>query len=126
MRLLIRLIRIYTPFICTIVALVNGVLFIGGMPKLPVIYFFATLTGNSVFVDLYMLATSMRMCIWYRLNLLCLLFIQISGMVYNYFDIDNSLYLWVVTLSAAMGVVFFLVFRLGYTVTRSFGCIRRR
>lgn len=126
MRLLIRLIRIYTPFICTIMALVNGVLFIGGMPKLPVIYFFATLTGNSVFVDLYMLVTSMRMCIWYRLNLLCLLFIQISGMVYNYFDIDTSLYLWVVTLSAAMGVVFFLMFRLGYTVTRSFGCIRRR
>jgi hypothetical protein len=63
MRLLIRLIRIYTPFICTLMALVNGVLFMRGITELPAIYLMATLTGNSVLVDLYMFATSMRMCI---------------------------------------------------------------
>ena len=35
MRLLIRLIRIYTPFICTVMALLNGVLFMGGVTELP-------------------------------------------------------------------------------------------
>lgn len=126
MRLLIRFIRIYTPFICTVMALLNGVLFMGGVTELPAINLMATLTGNSVLVDLYMFATSMRMCIWYKLNLLCLLLIQISGLLYNYYDIDTSLYLWIVVLSAAMGIVFFLIFRIFYNVTLLFGCNRRR
>lgn len=126
MRLLIRFIRIYTPFICTVMALLNGVLFMRGVTELPAIYLMATLAGNSVLVDLYMFATSMRMCIWYKLNLLCLLLIQICGLLYNYYDIDTSLYLWAVVLLAAMGVIFFLIFRIFYNVTRLFGCNRRR
>ena len=126
MRLLIRLIRIYTPFICTLMALVNGVLFMRGITELPAIYLMATLTGNSVLVDLYMFATSMRMCIWYKLNLLCLLLIQISGLMYNYYNLDTSLYLRVTVLFAAIGIVFFLIFRIFYNVTRLFGCSRRR
>lgn len=125
MRFLIRFIRIYTPFICTVMALVNGVLFMRGVTELPAVYLMATLTGNSVLVDLYMFATSMRMCIWYKLNLLCLLLIQICGLLYNYYDIDTSLYLWAVVLLAAMGVLFFLIFRVLYNVTRLFGCNRR-
>lgn len=120
-----RFIRIYTPFICTVMALVNGVLFIRGVEELPAIYLFATLTGNSVLVDLYIFVTSLRMCIWYKLNLLCLVLIQISGLLYNCLDIDTSLYLWIVVLLAAIGIVFFLVFRIFYRVTRLFGCNRR-
>lgn len=107
-------------------ALVNGVLFMRGITELPAIYLMATLTGNSVLVDLYMFATSMRMCIWYKLNLLCLLLIQISGLMYNYYNLDTSLYLWVTVLFAAIGIVFFLIFRIFYNVTRLFGCSRRR
>ena len=126
MRFLIRILRIYTPFICTVMALVNGVLFMRGITELPAIYLMATLTGNSVLVDLYMFATSMRMCIWYKLNLLCLLLIQISSLMYNYYNLDTSLYLWVTVLFAAIGIVFFLIFRIFYNVTRLFGCSRRR
>lgn len=50
-KILIKLTRIYTPFICTIMALVNGVLFMGGVTELPAIYLMATLTGNSILVD---------------------------------------------------------------------------
>lgn len=125
MRLFIRFIRIYTPFICTLMALVNGVLFKRGLYEIPTIDLLSSVSGSSIFVVLYMLATSLRMCIWYKLNLLCLLFVQISGLLYNYFDIDDSLYLWVVILFAAMGVVAFLIFRVFYSVTRSFGCTRK-
>ena len=97
-----------------------------GITELPAIYLMATLTGNSVLVDLYMFATSMRMCIWYKLNLLCLLLIQISSLMYNYYNLDTSLYLWVTVLFAAIGIVFFLIFRIFYNVTRLFGCSRRR
>lgn len=58
----------------------------GGVTELPAINLMATLTGNSVLVDLYMFTTSMRMCVWYKLNLLCLLLIQICGLLYNYYD----------------------------------------
>lgn len=125
MRLLIRFIRIYTPFICTVMALLNGVLFMRGITEIPAIYLMATLTGNSVLVDLYMFATSMRMCIWYKLNLLCLLLVQICGLMYNYLGIDTSLYLWVVVLLSATGILFFLIFRIFYNVTRVFGCNRK-
>lgn len=125
MRLLIRLIRIYTPFICTIMALVNGVLFMRGETEIPLIDLLANVSGNSIVVILYMFATSMRMCIWYKLNLFCLLLIQICGLLYNYYDIDTSLYLWVVVLLAAMGVIFFLIFRVLYNAVCLFGCSRR-
>ena len=125
MKLLLRLLRIYTPFICSITALVNGVLFLRGVEGLPAIYVMATITGNSILVDLYMLATSMRMCVWYKLNLLCLLMVQISGLLYNHFTVDDFLYVYSVVVFAALGVLFFLVFRVFYTVTRSFGCTRK-
>lgn len=125
MRILIRLVRIYTPFICTLMALLNGVLFIGGVTELPSVYLLATLTGNSILVDIYMLVTSLRMCIWYKLNLVCLLAIQVSGLLYNYYMLDTSIYLWAVVLFAATGIVFFLVFRVFYNVTRLFECNRR-
>ena len=125
MRLLIRFIRIYTPFICTVMALLNGVLFMKGATGIPLIDLLATVSGNSIIVVLYMFVTSMRMCIWYKLNLLCLLLTQICGLMYNYYDIDTSLYLWVVVLLSAMGVMFFLIFRIFYNVTRLFGCNRR-
>lgn len=125
MRHLIRFIRIYTPFICTIMALLNGVLFMKGATEISLINLLAAISGNSIIVVLYMFVTSMRMCIWYKLNLLCLLLTQICGLMYNYYDIDTSLYLWVVVLLSAMGVVFFLIFRIFYNVTRLFGCNRR-
>ena len=125
MRLLIRFIRIYTPFICTIMALLNGVLFMKGATEISLINLLAAISGNSIIVVLYMFVTSMRMCIWYKLNLLCLLLTQICGLMYNYYDIDTSLYLWVVVLLSAMGVMFFLIFRIFYNVTRLFGCNRR-
>lgn len=125
MKMLLRFVRVYTPFICTSMALVNGVLFIRGVESIPLIYLLSTIAGNSILVTLYMMATSLRMCIWYKLNLLCLLIIQISGLLYTYFTIDDSLYMWVVTLLSAMGVLCFLIFRLFYTVTRSFGCTRK-
>lgn len=126
MRFLIRILRIYTPFICTVMALVNGVLFLRGETALPVIDLLSTVSGNSIIVVLYMFVSSMRMCIWYKLNLLFLLLIQISGLMYNYYNLDTSLYLWVTVLFAAIGIVFFLIFRIFYNVTRLFGCSRRR
>ena len=125
MRLLNKLIRIYTPFICTLMALLNGVYFIIGDEGGVFTYVSAALTGNSVGVIAYMFCTSLRMCIWYKANLLCLLLVQILGLTYDYFGIDFSLYLWIVVLLSALGIICFLIFRVFYNVTTAFGCNRR-
>lgn len=116
MRIAICLIRIYTPFICTLMALVNGVLFKMGLYTLPEVYLLATLTGNSILVDLFMFAASLKMCIWYKLNLFFLLLIQICGLLYTYLDIDRVLYIWVTILLASLGVICFLIFKIFYRV----------
>ena len=126
MKTLIKLIRIYTPFICTLAALLNGVLYLEEIPCTPALYLMATLTGNSVLINLYILVTSLRMCIWYKLNLICLLMIQICGLLYSYCGIAEAPYLWAVVLFAIAGILFFLIFKIFYRVTRLFGCIRRR
>lgn len=96
MRILIRFIRVYTPFICTIMALLNGVLFMGGESELPIVYLMDVLAGNSIIVDLYLFATSMRMCVWYKLNLLCLLSVQTGGktlpVLFKFGDTENPIY----------------------------------
>lgn len=125
MRILIRLIRIYTPFICTLMVLLNGVLFMYEKQTLFFMNLLSSTTGYSIAVVLYMFATSMRMCIWYKLNLLCLLLVQICGLMYNCYEMDYSLYLWIVVLLSALGIMFFLIFRIFYNVTRLFGCNRR-
>ena len=125
MRLLIRFIRIYTPFICTVMALMNGVLFMRGITELPAIYLMANLTGNSVLLDVYMLCCSRNMCIWYKVDVYCLLLIQICGLLYNAFDIDEALYLFIVVLLSAIGMITFFIFRVFYVVTHEFVSSRR-
>lgn len=116
MRLVVRFLRIYTPFICTLMALLDGVYFMSGAPMDNFAFIISALTGNSILLDIYMLVVSLRMCIWYKLNLLCLLLTQICGVLYNYYDIDASLYLWTVVLLSACGIICFLVFRIFYRV----------
>ena len=123
--MMLRLIRIYTPFFCTLMALLNGVLFIKGETEIPAIHMLASVSGSSIVMVLYMFATSLRMCIWYKLNLLCLLILQLCGLMYNYYGIDASIYLWSVVLISGLGIIFFLMFKIFYRVTSVFGCSRK-
>ena len=115
---LIRVIRIYTPFICTVTVLLNGVLFLSGITELSAVYLMATVSGNSILLDLYILATSKRMCIWYKLTVVLLLMVQIWGLLYNHFDFKYSLYIWIVILLSLAGVLSFLIFRIIYRIMR--------
>lgn len=112
MKLIIRFVRIYTPFICTLVALVSGVLFIREDISEEFIYLSSVATGNSLLIIAYLFATSLRMCIWYKLNLLCLMLVQLCGLAYYFTDMDFTLYVYVITLLSAMGIIFFLIFRI--------------
>lgn len=121
-----RLIRLYTPFICTFMCLLNGVSIFLGYDSIPQIYIMANLTGNSVLLDVYMLCCSRKMCVWYKADVCCLLLIQICGLLYNAFDIDEALYLFCVILLSAIGMITFFIFRVFYVVTHEFVSSRRR
>ena len=126
MRLLIRFVRIYTPFICSLAALVNGALFLQGKACGDVVFIFSTITGNSLAVNAYMFVTSLRMCRWYKANIVCLCLVHLVSIAYNYSSISTSLYLWIVTLLSALGIICFLIFKKCYEVTTAFGCNRKR
>lgn len=59
MNVMFRMIRIYTPFFCTLMALLNGVLFLKGEFELPAIHMLAAISGNSVIVVLYTYGASL-------------------------------------------------------------------
>ena len=76
-----RLIRIYTPFICAIVAIIHGVLSLTGYEG-RLYYILNEFTGHSIFVLLYIIATSRRMCKWYKITVCLLLSIHVLNLLY--------------------------------------------
>lgn len=113
-----KLLRIYTPFICTLVALIYGVLLLLDIEFANADYILSAVTGNSIIVVAYMWATSKRMCIWYKLNLLCLLLIHIDGLIYFLSDMKFAPYCYSVILIATVGLVFFIIYRVVVGITK--------
>lgn len=90
------------------------VLFIKSDELLEICYSMANIFGNSFIVDLYFLVCSRKMCIWYKLNILCLSGTHIIGIAYNVLLIDESLYLLAVIILSMLGIAFFLIYRKYY------------
>lgn len=124
MRMLVKLIRIYTPFICTLVALINGVYFMRGGEENTFVFLSSALTGNSIIVDIYMIAMSFRMCFWYKLNIAFLMAVQVIGALYDCLELEFSVYLLIVVLLSTAGVMCFLIFRILHLTCGS-GCNHR-
>ena len=112
----VRFVRIYTPFIISIATLINTilVLFIKSDELLEICYSMANIFGNSFIVDLYFFICSRKMCIWYKLNILCLSSTHVVGIAYNVFMIDESLYLLATIILSIFGITFFLIYRKYY------------
>lgn len=110
-----RFIRIYTPFIITTFTFANAIVLLVSDETI-MQYVFAALSGNSTLVTIYMYCMSLRMCIWYKINLLCLLLTQLLGLLYNLFDIKDAVYIWAIILLCSLGIICFLIFRRFYEV----------
>lgn len=83
MDVLRRLVRLYAPFICTITAYIHGYKFLNGSLTDSFVYNCSINAGFSVIMILYVMATAKRMCIWYKLNLGCLLGICACSFIYK-------------------------------------------
>lgn len=119
-----RLIRIYTPFVCALVALAHGVLSLTGYEGLAY-YVFSELAGHSILLLVYMLATSSpKINIWYKRSIYLLMSIHALNLLFiaGYAPYYAVIYAGIVLNIAS--IVAFLVYRayVGFTnVLRLYG-----
>lgn len=118
MHILLRLIRIYTPFICVLTSLIYGVMYLKGVTFENFDYIMSTMTGNSILMVLFMFSCSKTMCIWYKMNLLSLLLIHVTSLLYFYTELPFTLYCYFVILFAAFGLISFIIYRVTVGITK--------
>lgn len=111
---MLHFIRVYTPLILSVLALLNAVLFMNEEENCDAVYLIANMASSSLLIDFYIFSVSLRMCIWYKLNILCLILIHISGLLYNGAWIDESIYPYIIAVLSAIGIILFLIFRIWY------------
>ena len=112
-----RLFKIYTPFICAFTALIHGVCILLEVKGL----FYSIMnefTGHSVLLIAYIICSSQKMCIWYKITNYLLLSLHIFNLSY-YFDLidyDNLLYFGI--LINIISIITFIIYRVTAGITK--------
>lgn len=114
-----KLIRIYTPFIFAIAALINGVLYLNEYNGL-LYRILSEITGNSLLAILYIIATSKRMCIWYKSTNYLLFMIHIPNILYYYNIIfeDSMEVICMSIVLSTFALITFLIYRVTIGITK--------
>lgn len=115
-----KFIRIYTPFIVTLANLIYGVYYLKETLTEDIAFCINVPFGCSFSFVIYAWAASKRMCIWYKLNLLCNLLMLVDTVAYYVIDdVDKTTYSYIFVLLATAGLVFFLIFWFTYVLFRN-------
>lgn len=112
----LKLLRIYAPFILTFTTLINviGIWFIMQEPSFSLCL--SGLFGGSIFLDIYMYLCSMKMCFYYKMNILCLFLTHLTNVLYDYFLFDDTIYLTTIIILLMIGTLCFIIFKRRYIV----------
>lgn len=105
-----RLLRIYTPFICALAAIIHGVLYLTHYEGMAY-HVLSEFTGHSLILLLYVLSTSRRMCKWYKMTVYLLLGVHILNLLYLFTDMDYYVFFYTGLVTNIMAVICFLIFR---------------
>lgn len=86
--LLYRLTKLYTPFVCALMATVHGVLFLCGVDTS---YYRVSgeLSGQSILLLLFVQIHSKRMCKWYKSAIYFLYLVHVINLMYYTTDLIN-------------------------------------
>ena len=116
--MILRLIRIYTPFLFAISAIVHGVLFLNDYYG--ILYrVISEFTGHSIFAMIYISATSSKMCKWYKITNYLLLSIHFVNLIHYMGVIPNSIIVIYITLLLnILAVGAFLIYRVSVGITK--------
>lgn len=115
--MLARLIRIYTPFVCALSSIIHGVLFLVKYDGF-LYWFLGNLTGHSIFLLSYILATSKRMCIWYKRTVYLLLCINIVNILYHVKLISGLELIYIGLVINIVALITFLIYRVTVGITK--------
>ena len=117
MDLIKRLIRIYTPFVCALTAVIHGVLFLLGYKGI-ILWILGKLTGHSILLILYILSTSSKMCVWYKITNYLLLSIHIAYIIYKFGYIESGYIIYISLILNILAVMSFLIYRTTKGITK--------
>lgn len=81
-----RLIKLYTPFICSAIAAIHGVLFLLGKDYNVAFRLLGDINGHSLLLLYFVLIHSKRMCKWYKRSIYMLIYVHIINIVYYLID----------------------------------------
>lgn len=112
-----RLIRIYTPFICAVVAIIHGVLSLSKYNGI-LYYILSEFTGHSILILMYFIATSRRMCVWYKRTIYLLLSIHILNLVYLFGLIEYYKLIYCAIVINILALISFLIYRVTVGITK--------
>ena len=112
-----KLIRIYTPFICALVAIIHGVLYLMHYKGVFNIIL-SEFTGHSILLIIYILATSKRMCKWYKITNYLLLSIHFINIGYITHLITYDVLLYVGIIINIIALITFLIYRVSVGITK--------
>ena len=112
-----KLIRIYTPFISALIALIHGVLLLLDYDGV-LLWILGELTGHSVLMIAYILATSRRMCKWYKITAVLLLLPHLINIGYyiGWISYNSVIYLGITI--AILALIAFLIYRVTVGITK--------
>lgn len=105
-----KLIRIYTPFICAVAAIIHGVFSLLEYDT-KVYYLLGEFAGHSFLLLLYVLANSRRMCKWYKITVYLLLGIHVLNLFYLFGCLEYYTLLYLGIVVNILAVICFLIFR---------------
>lgn len=115
--MLSKLIRIYTPFICALVAIIHGVFYLSEYSS-RLCYIMNEFTGHSILILLYILATSSRMCVWYKITVYLLLTIHFLNLFYLFGMVEYYKIVYAGLVINILAFISFLVYRVTVGITK--------
>lgn len=121
-----RLFKIYTPFICAVFVIAHGWMYMTDSLSEQTKSLFSVIGGSSILLLAYMWFENYKMCVWYKATLAALLCVHVDSLLYYFTDMDADAYYYSTLVFALAGILFFVIFSLCYKVTVDMSCIRRR
>lgn len=114
-----RFIKLYTPFICSIVAAIHGVLFLLEKGNSNILLFFGDITGNSILLLYFVLIHSKRMCKWYKMSIYLLMVVHFLNLLYYAIgEIPAWIVLYCGLILNIASVMCWLIFRVTYKTSK--------
>ena len=112
-----RLIKIYTPFICALSAIIHGVLYF--IKYRGIMYSILNeFTGHSFLLIIYIICSSKKMCIWYKITNYLLLSIHIFNICCTLGYIEKKMLFNTILVINILALISFLIYRVTKGITK--------